>query len=218
MKKVIYTLALLSIAFASCRKEQASSPVQVQPKLENGYYPLGTVIPLSPTPVQLERGNHDLSYIPEYTWAPGGHQQFAKGTFGSGDEVARSVNGYYSLFIQADGNLVLYKRSTPNGSLIPTALWATDTSHSYPSAKFSDTNGIISLLAPSTSGPVNYWVSNVSSGSTDAIWVLQDDGNFVGYTHYYLGAGAIVITGAPFAATFTDGGRRSDVFGRVGRV
>lgn len=51
---------------------------------------------------------------------------------------------------------------------------------------------------------------------TKAIWVLQDDGNFVGYADYYVdGDGNYVLQGHTVGATMTQGGKKSNRSGRL---
>lgn len=120
----------------------------------------------------------------------------------------------------------MYKRITANGDL-GTALWATnqyeasplpsDQWGSYPWA-LTVFQGYGNILCENTSGTI-YWASNITASSTNAIWILQDDGNFVGYTSWTRNSnGVLVITGSAFAATGTDGGKSSKFFGKMGKV
>jgi len=114
----------------------------------------------------------------------------------------------YRLDFQADGNLVLY-----NGT---TAIWNSQSVISYGSANqlasisFETSGNVIC----STTGQLNYWTAYFLVNRP--IWVMQDDGNFVGYSNYTLDInGNYTITGNAFAATSTRGGKKSNRNGRL---
>lgn len=146
----------------------------------------------------------------------GTFQQVARGTYAKNSEVARSMNGLYSLIYQSDGNLVLYKLSYANGPL-SSAIWATNSYYTQAGgqANFQWNDGNIALYKSNGSGgTVAYWSGGALSGSINAIWILQDDGNFVGFRSWSVSHPN--ITGSnPYAATATDGGKKSNFFGRL---
>lgn len=110
-------------------------------------------------------------------------------------------NGTYHLDFQADGNLVLYK----DGYYV---LWAANTSGN-PGARLYFGYGGTGLVQIDHI-PETWWYPKNSGGSR-AIWMLQSDGNFVGYTNYRIETnGSVTITGSVFGSTNTQGGQRSN--------
>lgn len=118
--------------------------------------------------------------------------------------VRVATNGNYRMDFQADGNLVLYNGSNP--------IWASGKLGSRNSSViFYDTGGLRTYDISNV-----YWTASTNSGTSGPIWVLQDDGNFVGYTGYSRDAqGNPVPNGNAFAGTSTAGGKKS---GRSGRL
>lgn len=110
-------------------------------------------------------------------------------------------NGAYRMVYQEDGNLVLYNGNEP--------LWSSRSPGTARSCEFRG-YGDVQLNNAENSKSMG------SSGGPKPIWVLQDDGNFVGYPNYTVDTqGNVTIIGAPFAATSTAGGKKS---GRSGRL
>ncbi len=120
-------------------------------------------------------------------YAPGGHPLWSSGTgpippaptgcgevpsgdgLGRGDSVA-SCLGCYSLAMQGDGNLVLYKKGGR-------ALWSTGTvPGGYATEMQTDGN-----LVLYSSGGCPMW-STATSGHAGAFFAVQDDGNLVVYS------------------------------------
>ncbi|AOM76961.1 hypothetical protein [Pedobacter steynii] len=88
--------------------------------------------------------------------------------------IVRSNSGQYSLYIQQDGNLVLYNNSK--------GIWSTGVSQVLNQGylvSFSQ-DGRITLTA-SPSG-FKMWESPIPEYG-GFYWILQDDGNFVRYSH-----------------------------------
>lgn len=93
--------------------------------------------------------------------------------------VCISNNGVYSLVLQTDGNLVLYKGST--------SLWTSGTQNSSVRVltfeTFDPNRG--TMMLKSNGGNQIYWNANVQfvpGASVSWYWILQDDGNFVRYS------------------------------------
>jgi hypothetical protein len=115
------------------------------------------------------------------------------------------------MIFQSDGNLVLYKLAYANGP-ISSSLWSSQSVFSGAgTATFDSTNGHIILK--NTAG-VPYWTSS-PTGSPNPVYIMQDDGNFVGYSDYISGI-PLVITGGAFGSTGTAGGKKSGRSGRIG--
>lgn len=113
-------------------------------------------------------------------------------------------NGNYRLDFQSDANLVLY-----NGS---TALWNSRTAGREGGGLdlvFS-INGAISL----THFNGRWWSGSLWTADR-AIWVLQDDGNFVGYSDYTMVGNYITAMGHVLGSTNTAGGKVSNRNGRL---
>jgi len=234
MKKKLYLAALIVIAMSSCKKDNSDAIVKLNEiKTEpSGYYKLGTVLSPTDGSIVLNTNDSKISYISRipYVYIGTGTGTYCDGALGTYTkkmgEIARSRNGLFSVIYQADGNLVLYKRESPSGNIIPDALWATNAYELSPVIPvgwglpaavtvFQDDGNIV---CKSDLGDI-YWASNKLPGTgTRPIWILQNDGNFVGYRNWTSDTNGIVITGTPFAATFTDGGRKSSVFGKVGNA
>ena len=112
------------------------------------------------------------------------------------------VHNQYRLTYQTDGNLVLYNNSTP--------IWSSGI-HYAERLEFVPGGFVYQF-----SGPWIAWDAQVYGGASGKIiWVLQSDGNFVGYDNFEIqGASPIydktvVVTGRPFAATGTAGGKKN---------
>jgi len=105
------------------------------------------------------------------------------GTFLSGQslnvgDVLRSVNGLYGLFMQGDGNLVLYS-GVPS---VATAVWATNT-WTLPTSlrpNRADMQGDGNFVLYNTANFPS-WASG-TAGQPGARLVMQDDRNLVIYT------------------------------------
>jgi len=111
------------------------------------------------------------------------------------------INGPYKLDFQGDYNLVLYNGTTP--------IWASGIGTGGNRLEFW-TGGQIYRFA----GTYLTWNSGSATLGNPFIWVLQDDGNFVGYDGYTVEPGPLLnpdiyVTGQPFAATGTAGGKKS---------
>lgn len=128
-------------------------------------------------------------------------------TFNAGiNEIA--VNGTYHLDFQSDGNLVLYK----DGYYV---LWAADISNAPGATLEFRTDGIVRIF--NSSGKI-IWTANknVTDAYPNCYWVLQGDGNFVGYQSYRTAAdGTITSYGSAIGATNTVGGNRSKTYGKL---
>jgi hypothetical protein len=85
------------------------------------------------------------------------------------NESITSNNGVYTLILQLDGNLVLYKAGG-------TALWSTSTFGQTASYATQQTDGNFVLYGPSGA----LWASN-TDGNQGTTLVVQDDGNLVIY-------------------------------------
>lgn len=147
-----------------------------------------------------------------------------------GSRVA--TNGYFYMDFQADGNLVLYRSPSTTSTAGSVAIWASGKNQPWPTAiiKYSFVEFTLSgdIYCWSSTGG-SYWGAGKSS-TARPIWVLQNDGNFVGYSGYFVTYVsdpsptwppafppyyAITITGAPFAATGTSGGSKSSHPGKL---
>jgi len=123
-----------------------------------------------------------------------------------GQEIAR--NGEYVLVFGSDGNMVLYKENPY------TVLWASSTVIEGGKLFFRN-DGFVCILDPQ--GNVK-WRANGDNNNAypNCWWILQTDGNFVGYQSYRTAAdGTVTPYGAAFAATGTANGKRSSHFGRL---
>lgn len=120
------------------------------------------------------------------------------------DNTTILTNGQYHLEFHGDGNLVLYNNST--------AIWASGKTNAGASDNrvVFQTNGWVRSY---NAWNYNYWNAYLFGGS-NVIWVLQSDGNFVGYDHYTINGffpnQSVTIDGYPFAATGTAGGKKSN--------
>ncbi|WAC42298.1 hypothetical protein [Pedobacter sp. SL55] len=201
MKKQILKIALLMSVFLSCKKDQAETQLTNETeKQSESYYPVGTELELNSSSIVSGK----TSYINQSPYLPGLHQEAALGTYNKGTLIAKSLNSVYSLYYQLDGNLVL-----TNGS---TVLWAANENYfSSATVKFQHDGNIV---CHRWDGSI-YWSAGVNGG-TQSIWVVQDDGNLVGYEAWTSGyPSKVVSTGPPFASTNTAGGNVSSYFGRV---
>lgn len=236
-KNYFLILLLLAVVMGSCKKDGAETKLNsdnVDAKSSNGFYKVGTVIHLTDSAILNAKGSKTsyVSRIPS-VYTPGTANGYSGGALGGYSkrmsEVARSNNGLYSLFYQIDGNLVLYKRATPNGTVLNNdALWASNAYENSPlppennwdsslgaRATFQDDGNIVCFRADNSI----YWTSGIVAPSgSHPIWFLQDDGNFVGYSNYTLTNNTFTLQGQPFAATFTNGGQKSNNFGKMGRT
>lgn len=124
----------------------------------------------------------------------------------NGQNVVVVKNDNYHLDFQIDGNLVLYKNNY-------TVLWASNT-QGRSGDKMEINAGTINLF----SGNSSYWTKDTYPPNTypNYVWVIQDDGNFVGYTNYNVDAkGNIVPIGGVLGSTNTQGGQVSYRFGKL---
>lgn len=115
-------------------------------------------------------------------------------------------NDNFHLDFQSDGNLVLYKNNY-------TVLWASNT-QGRSGYQMGIDGGGISLF----SGTYPYWTKDVDGSKyyNNYVWVMQDDGNFVGYTDHSVDAkGNIVPSGSVIGSTNTQGGQVSYRFGKL---
>lgn len=221
MKKIYYLTLLVGLAAISCKKDEtviADKKNDKQTNSVNSYYPIGTEIPLSKAmvfPEDIEK-LFESTKKESYTSIPGSAgtwKEVAGGSYNRGTTVATSANNIYSLYYQSDGNLVLEK-----GSLVTWASNAIDNSAvifpiSQPKVNFQ-TDG--NIVCTRSNGNV-YWAANVN-GSPKPIWILQDDGNFVGYKNYAISttiANYIIILDGPFGSTDTQYSGVSTYFGTV---
>ncbi len=223
MKKLILTVAISATLFASCEKKEDVVNEVSRTQKETFLKP-GTVLEPSKSVRNSISYSHSNGKVSWTIFPPYASQfpQVAKGIYAKGEEVARSANGMYALIYQPDGNLVLYKLAYANGPTTLPALWATNAYNSQPTydtflgtlrvkVEFHNDGNIICRDYYNNI----YWTSSYTS-SPNPIWILQDDGNFVGYKDYIVsGNGSITTTGASFASTATDGGRVSNYFGTI---
>lgn len=109
------------------------------------------------------------------------------------------VHNQYRLTFQTDRNLVLYNNNDP--------IWSSGV-HSADRIEFWPGGSVYKF-----GSTYLLWDAQVYSGSSKIIWVLQSDGNFVGYDNYTIQGPivlinrTIVVDGSPFASTGTAGGR-----------
>ncbi|MEW1641915.1 D-alanyl-D-alanine carboxypeptidase family protein [Streptomyces sp. NPDC091219] len=116
--------------------------------------PILALLPASAGPAQAAQASHTL----------GGGQSLATGS------KLQSPDGRYTLIMQTDGNLVLYRGSDP-------ALWASGTAGRPGTVAQMQTDGNLVLYAP---GHVPIWASS-TAGHPGAYLELQNDGNAVIY-------------------------------------
>jgi hypothetical protein len=86
------------------------------------------------------------------------------------NEKLTSTSGAYTLIMQSDGNLVLYKGSD--------ALWASNTDHSDANHATMQADGNF-VVYDANQHP--HWASNTDGKSSNPYVILQDDGNLVIY-------------------------------------
>ncbi len=226
MKKIIYSILLLSFVIQSCKKDSNRIPTE-----QESFYPIGTVLKISdniivngkPTDTTTinNKINRKTSYFPndpeptiEQPYFSGQYAPYALGTYGAwrgpglpNVTIAKSSNISYRLVFQTDGNLVLYKWA---GNV---ALWSSGMQTATNVSFQSDGNFVMTYNLGS--GEIVSWSAGVLAGP-NPIWVLQDDGNFVGYSnHTNNGNGSITITGSPFGSTGTTGGKKSSRNGKI---
>ena len=224
-KNYLLLLLITTLIISSCKKDESSVSLSTNvDKIDvssSNYYKVGTVLDSTKKSiVHVDKFKLDYVSFPPEANDPTLHPNAASFNYKIATEVARSENGLYSVFFQADGNLVLYKRSSANGP-IGAALWATN--YYLPHADPSNSN-VPPVTTFQTDGNIIcrgltnniYWTSGYTSGPS-AIWILQDDGNFVGYSNFIKGS-TFIITGSPFASTATDGGKFSKFFGRMAKI
>lgn len=128
---------------------------------------------------------------------PYGPGYFYNATYGN-VLICTSNNGLYTLVMQQDGNLVLYKGGT-------TALWSTNTDgiSNVREARFK-ADGTITVCIVQSVSP--WWESGYPLYlGTPFHWILQDDGNFVRYSG----------TSNWAVSTGTQGGKKSRNPGRI---
>lgn len=106
------------------------------------------------------------------------------------------VHNQYRLTFQTDRNLVLYNNTSP--------IWSSGINNAD-RIEFWPGGSAYQFLS-------HYlvWDGLVFGGGPNTIWVLQNDGNFVGYDGYNIQGQTVVVTGRPFAATGTAGGKRNN--------
>lgn len=94
---------------------------------------------------------------------------------GDNSLIVRSNSGQYSLYIQQDGNLVLYKNQK--------GIWSTGVSHVLDQGYCVNftSDGRITLTSNTPTG-VKMWESPIPEYG-GFYWILQDDGNFVRYNN-----------------------------------
>jgi len=224
MKTFYYYALLITLLVSSCKKDdKAETAIRENPNQKfstKGFYKVGDI-------VEIKIQNSFEENVPKvsYIWTgPAGYNTYAplvKGVYPSDMELARSNNGLYSLYFQQDGNLVLYKRISQNGPLNPNALWASNVqAPGYPGAptpwhiNFAADGNILCYIGTNNF----YWVSGITTTGSNIVWMLQDDGNFVGYSNHRIlpvTPTAIEVLGPAFASTNTYGGIKSPNFGSL---
>ncbi|WP_367865114.1 hypothetical protein [Pedobacter sp. WC2423] len=193
-------LGLIAL-FGSCAKENNTTVQPVTNKSENSNVTMAAALPPKPNYVKLEKNEYNKRYVITIDVL---HQTTPTV---SDQSVQIAKNGPYHLEFQSDGNLVLYKEG------LDYALWASDTNtkdgqYQVASLSFYENGRVIIYRANAKSWtPAPF----TSIGSPYyPIWVLQDDGNFVGYETYTQdAAGNVTITGKVIGSTNTQGGQRS---------
>jgi hypothetical protein len=203
--KHTFAIAVLSgsIAFTGCRKEETTEVIPTIAATAAGptYLPVGTVLEGS---AKGAKNAASTSNIPVSSVATLGYSSYYGNVM-----VVVSPNNQYRVYMQNDGNMVLYKYTSTPAS----AIWATNTGNTSARDVYFGNNGNIALFSVQ-----GYEIWNAGSGQAgpDRAWVLQDDGNFVGYpVDYSVIGNNYTITGAPFADTGTWGGQKSKYFGKV---
>lgn len=124
--------------------------------------------------------------------------------FNTGATVAR--NGSYRLEFQPDGNLVLYNGTNP--------LWASGKKRGNNSTQVRFYDYGVGCYEGST----RYWWSGLPTNYIKAVWILQDDGNFVGYSSYKTDSNGVIFKAdgaSSIGATMTQGGIKSNRSGRL---
>lgn len=120
--------------------------------------------------------------VPQYAANSGGTGRLSAGDVLFGDNAVVSQNGLYALVQQTDGNLVLYKNTSPSSR---TALWAAGTTgaqHGAMSIFQGDGNLVVydSSVFKSQSKLHAVWASN-TDGNPGSHLDVQNDGNVVIY-------------------------------------
>lgn len=121
--------------------------------------------------------------------------------------VVIARNGNYHMDFQSDGNLVLY-----NGNQ---ALWASGKKLGG-NAKL-EFNAVGQVETWNLENDSMYWsTGSYYVESRRVVWVLQNDGNFVGYSDYSIDFnGNVNPNNDSFGATMTQGGKKSKRSGRL---
>ena len=209
------------VIVVSCKKDNNTD------RTNETTYPIGTTLSISKNSPNFIQDDSTLRQVKNFTikdksisWiSPGDggdtspHKNAAIGPY-LVRQIALSNNNIYSLYFQMDGNLVLYK--TVGG--VSTALWASENTviNNGPGGSrvtFQADGNIVHIL--SNSNPLVTWAAN-KFGGPNPIWILQDDGNLVGYSNHTLGYNNVVtITGTSFGTTGTQGGNKSSHFGKI---
>jgi WD40 repeat protein len=101
------------------------------------------------------------------------------------DEFIISPNNIYKLWMQTDGNLVLYNTSKSFGDPLwgkPLAIWASNTNWAGSHVIMQDNGNLVMFSAAPTSRKL--WDSG-TGGEHGAYLEIQDDGNLVIYHPRY---------------------------------
>lgn len=154
-----------------------------------------------PPPVVAPPGTVDWNNPANAKFIP--VSQSSRNVFYAGTTVRR--NGNFHLEFQTDGNLVLYNGTTP--------IWASRKTRGNNNTRvLFDSSGIGCY-----EGTTRYYFDSLSGWARPAaVWVLQDDGNFVCYTSYKIDSnGVIYELSYPVGATMTQGGQKSNRSGRI---
>ncbi|EDM35338.1 hypothetical protein PBAL39_12750 [Pedobacter sp. BAL39] len=224
----ITALAFLALAVQSCSKKETitvkkkAETVEIQEKPTlmyskefGSYYAPGSIVPEAEI-IQGVNSASDLPFTPVEPNTLGTALILAslasQRYYTTNNPIART--GQYTLRIETDGNLNLYKE---NGNNPATVLWTSNSPQSNASGAFVEFTKAGDVWC-SKNGVNGYWGSGTSAPVP--IWVLQYDGNFVGYQYWITewlpdGSWRRVITAGPFAATMTQGGQVSSRFGRL---
>lgn len=201
----------ITFSFGSCKKQEAQMPSNLS-TTDAHYLPIGTLLKRS-----IANGNDNVKKgEARVSWMAYGYPRYPQMISGDyttlGSRIGLAENGLYSVEFQGDGNLVVYKLGSPNGSPIK-ALWATNKYNIGVSKISFETGGNIYVIRNEWNGANTYlWAAGTGghSGSAGTFfgWVIQDDGNFVGYPiHWYSPNDTYAISGPPFADTGTWGDR-----------
>ncbi|MFA4868908.1 MAG: hypothetical protein WC623_11945 [Pedobacter sp.] len=128
-------------------------------------------------------------------------------TFNAGTTVLR--NGVYHLEFQSDGNLVLYNGTTP--------IWASGKKRGNNSTQVRFYDSGIGCYEGNTNYYWVNWAPRPINIAPNAVWVLQDDGNFVCYRDHDTDSNGVIIPYYAYAigATMTQGGQKSNRSGRI---